>query len=132
MFRKKKEKTLPVELPACQHRWKDFPWFIKESYSQRANGTIAYEITIYEPYCCIWCKVLKTVELYDEKGVASDLKDFKNRLAKAADNCGDHLLPRVQVFDMIEDMRHNIDREYLDLIDKMYPHRVGSNSGGKI
>ena len=79
-FKKKKEVKARVLPPKkCEHKYKDFDWYITSNYYLNTN---ILKIEIIEPYVCIFCgnridKVLHTYEtVCDKDKINKKVKDF--------------------------------------------------------
>ena len=140
LFSRKKKKEPPIEPqvpaapPECKHKWKDFDWYVEWKYipCMTDNGMIItkrenygeLDIKVKEPYVCIWCKkredkILRSIH-FDEIGE----KEAKERFDEIRKN--PHVRPREEIEDEIADMEHSIDREYLSIVETMYPKHLGS------
>lgn len=107
MFWKKKkidtESAVVKETPIiCNHKWKDFPWYI--------TGTFAYDKShwnckIIEPYVCIYCgqRQDKLLQEYDRYNLTMEEAD--NYLQGVRDEFKDYCKPRAIVEDMINDFK---------------------------
>lgn len=136
-FRKKKNDTEIMTIPEvvmepapCKHKWKDFDWYVtwnyKPHYDRIEERRLPYgelSIKVYEPYVCIWCKerhdkLLRSID-FDK----IDEQEAKERFDSILKN--PHVRPREEIEDEIEDMKHDIDREYLAIVETVCPHRLG-------
>lgn len=140
LFSRKKKKELPIEPqvpaapPECQHKWKDFDWYVEWNYfpSMTDNGMIItkrenygeLDIKIKEPYVCVWCKKREDKILRSIHFDKINEQEAKNRFAEICKN--PHVRPREEIEDEIADMEHSIDREYLSIVETMYPKHLGS------
>lgn len=131
--KKKEELTIEPQVPAappeCKHKWKDFDWYVEWSYhpkfyydNRQDFGEL--DIKVIEPYCCIWChkrhdKILRSIH-FDE----INEQEAKERFDEIRKN--PHVRPREEIEDEIADMEHSIDREYLSIVETMYPKHLGS------
>lgn len=136
LFSRKKKKEEPiVEIqtpsapPECKHKWKDFKRYIEWSYNpvfidgiRQPYGEL--NIKKYEPFVCFWCKKREDVLLRSIHFDQIDEQEAKQRYEKAA--ADPEVLPREDIEDKIADMIHEIDREYIAIVEKMYPQKVGS------
>ena len=128
--RKKKSEEKEFIIPEIphEHTWKDMPWYMDISYSERDN-TASYEII--EPYICITCGERKNVNLEHRhwSGVTPEIREkfyqkVRNRYKK-------YLKPRAIVEDMINNILLVKDAERLNMIEKMYgfPHQnIGTSA----
>ena len=57
--KKKKEEKSNNHTKTCNHKWKDFPWYIDSTWCTDQT----FNLTIIEPYVCIFCKERKNIEL---------------------------------------------------------------------
>jgi hypothetical protein len=122
--KKKEDKAATVEIPTIshEHTWKDMPWYMSISYSEKDN-TASYEII--EPYICITCGERKNVNLEHRywSGVTPEIREklyqkVRNRYKK-------YLKPRAIVEDMINNILLVKDPNHLDMVEEMRgtPHR---------
>ena len=115
--------STPVE---CHHKWRDFDWYVNFHYQRYISSPYGnVKIEIIEPYVCCLCgkrenKVL--MRWYDDK---IEEKNARVQLNKILDEYKDNLKPRLKIEDEISDMQHHVDREYLQLLEKLYPYKVG-------
>ena len=128
-FKKKKEPELiaPVFEPQpCKHKWRDFDWYIEYYWESEYGGNHrTLIIKIIEPYVCCWCKERKNHVLQQtifrnlspknlNEAIADVTKDYKTRIKE-----------RAIVEDEIADMQMSIDREYLEIVAKCFPEKLG-------
>lgn len=105
----------------CNHKYKDFPWYIVISYYDTKKYTYMndwrYTLKVMAPYVCVKCKHRRDEQLqYYESGKAEQ-RDAK--VAELQRNYPDDIRPAVEVEGMIKD-EQLVDREYLRLIDEFY------------
>ena len=112
--KKKKEEKSNNYTKTCNHKWKDFPWYIDSTWC--ADQT--FDLTIIEPYVCIFCKERKNVELFNVHKVCFSAKDADEYIVDIEEKYKDYLGDEVKINDMINDMQL-VDREYLDLYNKV-------------
>lgn len=97
---------------ACNHKWKDFPWF--DVYG-RDSLTEQYFFKIMEPYVCIKCKERQDKMLMR---FASDSAEERDRmLEECKKKYKGKLLDMPEVEDMVQD-EILVDREYLKLLEQ--------------
>ena len=125
MFFKKKQSIVSNDQsalpPACSHKYKDFPWYIKATLDE---STKRYTISIYEPYVCILCKhrydhLLECFHGYGKQ-------NYKNDIIKC-ENSYPQIRGRAEVEDKITDMKL-LDPYYLDAYYKLYPEQKKEKS----
>ena len=120
---KKKEPPVPVQVPKkCAHKWKDFDWYMYSSYNKYYQNL---HIEIIEPYVCVWCKERENKVLFSND---FDIKSYGAALQKADeihDLYKDKIKPRAIVEDQIADMQHSIDHDYLRIVAKCFPDKLG-------
>ena len=129
-FKKKEPEVAPQSPPEikheCFHKWKDFDWyidFIYNRYSGRPYGQT--EIKIIEPYVCVLCGKREDKILMRYYNDAISEEDARKQLRKITDEHKSFLKSRLQIEDEIADMQHHVDREYLQIMEKLYPHKLG-------
>ena len=108
---KKEQEQKP---PECNHKWKDFPWYIQSTYY---SGQSSYNITIYEPYVCILCKERKDIVLSKLSRTNETFEQCLEQVEIAEEEYKDHIQPRAVVEDMIHDFQM-IDKAYLEAFEK--------------
>ena len=97
---------------ACNHKWKDFPWF--DVYGQD-SVTGNYFFRIMEPYVCIKCKERRDKMLMQITSNSMEERDMM--LAEYKKKYKDKLLDMAEVEDMVQD-EILVDREYLKLLEQ--------------
>ena len=121
MFKKKQKPNLwikPMKHPsACQHKWKDFKWYIDAKWN---SDCFRGKIRIIEPYVCIFCKERKEIVLLEE-GFKSSVS-FDKRVKELKIKYDEYLENRVIIEDQINDFQL-VDREYLEIARKLFPDR---------
>lgn len=131
--KKKEEPIVEIQVPAappeCKHKWKDFDWYVEWSYNPIYNNGVRetygeLDIKVIESYLCLWCherhnKVLRSIH-FD----SINEQEAKERFDEICKN--PHIRPREEIEDEIADMEHSIDREYLSIVETMYPKHLGS------
>lgn len=121
-LRKKKpeqEITIP-ELPKeCIHKWRDFAWYINDSYD---FSTGYLKIEIIEPYVCIHCKKRENVSLVSIKWNGLTGEEIRDKIKAYDERYADKLRPRAEIEDEINDFQR-VDRLYLQIADSLWPDR---------
>lgn len=101
MFGLKKKKAKKI---TCNHKWKDFSWYI----------TVEDKITkscvrVYEPYVCIHCKERKDEVIFERIFQYNfDVENYVKNLQKKYPQ----IKPIIEVNDEIADFQF-VDRQYL-------------------
>lgn len=119
-FKKKATAPSSPAPPECNHKYKDFDWYMECTYF---NDTKTYVIDVYEPYVCILCRHRKNVLLHRVTGNGWD--SFKN-YRKVLKNTYPKVKDRAFVEDEIADMQL-LDPYYLEAYYKLYPERKVAN-----
>lgn len=122
-FNRKKNKNSPLPSPPCNHKWKDFPWYIESTLFD--NGKLLVEII--EPYVCIYCKKQKNIIL--KKITRSNItRSGANELiCELEEKYKDFIKDEAVVNDMINDMIL-VDREYLRLYEEVVNNKRKENA----
>lgn len=110
----------PIEFK-CNHKWKDFPWYITALYYE---DTHAFDLKIIEPYVCIHCKERKDIVLHSVSRANFSWKQASTLLEECEEKYGEFCQPRPIVEDMIHDMQL-VDRQYLEIAESLYPEKFG-------
>lgn len=98
----------------CQHKWKDFPWYIQRDVERDYNSTM-YLIRVWQPYVCVKCKERRDESLETVKVLTiNDRDEYYERMLE---DYKDKVLPIAVVEDMVKD-EQLVDREYLRLMDE--------------
>lgn len=118
--KKQRVEAKPIEFK-CNHKWKDFPWYITAFYYEDTN---AFDLKIIEPYVCIHCKERKDVVLHSVSRANFSWKQASKLLEECEEKYGEFCQPRPIVEDMIHDMQL-IDRQYLEIAESLYPEKFG-------
>ena len=113
LFNRKKKETV-LKKKECNHKWKDFPWYLKSTYY---SGQSSYNIAIYEPYVCILCKERKDIPLGSISRTNETWEQCVEEVESVEEEYKDHLQPHPVVEDMIHDFQL-IDRAYLEAFEK--------------
>ena len=98
----------------CEHKWRDYNWYLEYKGKQFPNGNKTFNYTIYEPYVCIYCHKRNTVEL--ENGTI----DIRNKTMNDAVRELYQKYPKIKSRALIEDEINDdiyVDREYLKWAD---------------
>ena len=109
-FKKKPVVKPPV---TCQHKWKDFPWYIQRDVERDYNST-TYLIRVWQPYVCVKCKERRDESLETVKVQTRNARD--EYYERMLEDYKDKVLPIAVVEDMVKD-EQLVDREYLRLMD---------------
>lgn len=102
-------------LKHCNHKWKDFKWYIEATYYSCNNS---FNIKIIEPYVCIYCKERKNVILKEHNSERCNQREANNIYNDWAKRYSGNLEDRAIIEDKINDMTL-VDREYLELYDSV-------------
>ena len=101
MFGLKKKKAKKI---TCNHKWKDFSWYIA------VEDTITKScVRVYEPYVCIHCKERKDEVIFERWYTWNNERDASIR---ALQNKYPQIKPIIEVNDEIADFQF-VDRQYL-------------------
>lgn len=120
-FRKKQIPKEEKVIPTCDHKWKDFPWYMSGKYYYETRYAT---LQIIEPYVCIHCKERKDVVLHTITRANYSQDDVKAFLDTMNELYGEYCKPRPIVEDMINDMQL-VDREYLKFAELIHTTRKG-------
>ena len=115
---KKKEKQKPIAIK-CEHKWKDFPWYVSAMYCEDTGN---FELKIIEPYVCIHCKERKDVVLHSISRANYSWKDAVKLLEECDEKYGEYCEERPIVEDMIHDMQL-VDSQYLKIAESLHPEK---------
>lgn len=122
MFRlfKKKADDSP---PQCNHKYKDFPWYIK--VSEYETGRYSYDcewkytLKVVAPYVCVKCKHRRDEQLMFFESRSSKTRDAK--VKELQEQYPEEIRPFLEIEGMIKD-EQLVDREYLKLLEEFkYP-----------
>lgn len=105
-FRREKPGSAEPVKPPCNHKWKDFDWYLTYDIIGRS---LKYQI--YEPYVCIHCKKRKDISLESGTATTSSYKDALETL-----NIIKERYPKIKDRAIVEDEINDaqlVDREYL-------------------
>ena len=119
--RKKPEPEIIIPEPPkeCNHKWRDFPWYMEYDYD---TNTGSLKVGIYEPYVCIHCKKRENVTLYQEKWQYLTEKQIEQEIEKVRNQYKAQLRPRAEIEDAIHDFQ-KVDRLYLEIANSLWPDR---------
>lgn len=109
--RKKKEQ---IKQRVCNHKWKDFHWYLEATYFKDDGG---FQIKVIEPYVCIYCKERKDVVLREQRTYCTR-KEASEICDNWEEKYQEHLKDKALVEDEIHDMIL-VDKEYLELYNKV-------------
>ena len=113
--RKSKVKDVEPQVPACKHKWKDFPWY----YDARYNSTEkCLRFKVFGPYVCIHCKERIDRLLFEHNSYYESLEKADDFVTHFKDEYAEQMAEQVVVEDMIADMQL-VDREYLRLAEAL-------------
>ena len=119
-WNRKKKQPAPVEYK-CNHKWRDFPWYVSAMYYE---DTRKFELKIVEPYVCVHCKERKDVVLHEVTRAGYSWDDALELLEDCDKKYGEYCEPRPIVEDMIHDMQL-VDRQYLEILASLHPEKLG-------
>lgn len=124
-FRKKVEAPKVIEPLPCQHKYKDFPWYVEGKYDY---NTYLETINVIEPYVCILCGHRKDVVLDTVSRYFSRFEDAEKFYDNFCSNStyAERIKPRAIVEDMINDMSL-VDQKYLDIYMQLHGERFKEN-----
>lgn len=108
------EPMTPEPPRKCQHKYRDYNWYIEYEAQHFQNGNKVLNYRIFEPYVCIICH-----ERYDaclEKGTISLNDKSLNDAVKSITDRYPKITNRAEIEDAINDDIH-VDREYLKWAD---------------
>lgn len=113
--RKSKVKDVKPEVPVCNHKWKDFPWYYDATYSNREHFL---QFRIFEPYVCIHCKERTDRLLFEHESYYKSYDEANGYVTHFKEKYAEHMADRVVIEDMIADMQL-VDREYLQIAEAL-------------
>ena len=117
MFSFFKKKNKPV---VCNHKWKDFPWYIKiefydtEKYAHKYDWR--YTAKVFEPYVCVKCKQRRDELLFNYDSSTKESRDKK--VEELQTKYSDRIKPIVEIQDLILD-EQLVDRRDLELLEEL-------------
>lgn len=125
--KKSEKKVNPSYVPPvkeCNHKYKDFPWYTEGKYSYE---TKVLDLSLKEPYVCIYCGHRKDVVLDHFCRVFKKFENAEKFYEDFQDSqYTDKMQPRVIVEDMINDMVL-VDQQYLDIYMQLHGERFKKN-----
>ena len=101
--------------PSCDHKRRDFDWYLSYTLKKNEAGRSVLTYSIMEPYVCIHCHERKDVTLETGEIPLSDttkISDILDNLVKSYPR----LKYKADIEDAINDEIH-VDREYLKFAD---------------
>lgn len=113
MFKRFRRPDPPPAPPECQHKWRDFDWYMETRWF---NNYLTIQIT--EPYVCVACKKRKDVVLM-RKEHACKLKEAAAIIAEYEKVYADRIRDKVTVEDEVNDAIL-VDREFIDAWDRLH------------
>lgn len=118
LFRKNKLRP-QTDLQTCNHKWKDFLWYVELSEYDRSTHyyetDMRYCLKVKEPYVCVKCKKRRDETLFSEEYRLKKEREAKIEELKA--QYPDRIRPIIEIEDMVKD-EQLVDREYLKLISE--------------
>lgn len=118
----KKQESQSQEPLKCNHKWKDFDWYVDGNY----NGqTLLFKV--YEPYVCVICHERKDVLLFKQVTQHKTMKGA-NEWAENFVEKTPQIKARAEIEDAINDFIM-VDREYLNILEGL---RNGKNDIPKL
>lgn len=108
------EPPTPEPPPKCQHKYRDYSWYMEYEAQHFPNGNKVLNYRIFEPYVCVVCH-----ERYDaclEKGTISLNDKTLNDAVKSITDRYPKITNRAEIEDAINDDIH-VDLEYLKWAD---------------
>lgn len=122
-FNRKKNRNSPLPSPPCNHKWKDFPWYIDAVL----YGGSELHVKIVEPYVCIYCKKRKDVILKEQTHLNYTVSKAYDFILSLEEKYKDFIKDEAVVNDMINDMIL-VDREYLRLYEEVVNNKRKENA----
>lgn len=113
LFKKKKQPVVEEHV----HKWRDFNWYMKASYS---DGRCSIEI--YEPYVCVSCKTRKDILLYRHDSRCSKA-EFYDKVREYEKEFADNLRPKAVIEDQVNDMIL-VDKDFIEAWDKLHKQKL--------
>lgn len=117
----------PVEPPKCQHKWRDYDWYMEYSLDRNPNVGWVLSYKIFEPYVCTLCHDRNNMMLESGKISLESKDDLAMALSKIMS-----LYPKIRARAIVEDEINDdihVDREYLKWADFLAGRREAT--GGK-
>lgn len=104
----------PEKPKACQHKWRDFDWYLEYENSTLRNGENVLDYNIYEPYVCIHCHKRENRSL-EHGRISLNGKNYTDVLQSIL-TTHPKIKNRAELEDEIND-EMLVDREYLKWAD---------------
>ena len=125
-FKKKEiQKPQSITPKICQHKYKDFNWYVTSVYNMDTNFL---SFKIYEPYVCIHCGD-RIDKLLDEKQWYCESKEIADEKHNNEIKNYPLIRSRAEIEDQINDMVL-VDRAYIDIYMKV--HGLETDKDGKV
>lgn len=126
LFRKKEDKAVfekpKVEVPECNHVWKDFPWYVAANYYVNTHRQAC---ELYEPYVCAKCKKRKDVLLDSRSWMPVSPEEGSMLCCGFKETYKDHIAERGVIEDLINDYQL-VDRTELEILEFLHGNLNGS------
>lgn len=123
-FKKKKKEVITPSTPIkreCQHKWKDFPWYIDARWGRFPNNKNYWcDIELKEPYVCIWCKKREDILLKKWHREPIREEDIITLVNEINTRHKSKIKSREEIEDEIQDFLHDVDRTYLQIYEKIH------------
>lgn len=110
-FNKNSKTAIKPIKEVCEHKYKDFSWYLEGQYEGDSKTVTA---TIYKPYVCIHCGHRKDVVLDEICHSPITFEEAKKLFAYLKEFYKDKLKEKAYVEDEIHDMML-VDRSYIDI-----------------
>ena len=110
----KDELKTPEPPPKCQHKHRDYSWYMEYEAQHFPNGNKVLNYRIFEPYVCVICH--ERYEACLEKGTISLNDKSLNDAVKSITDRYPKITNRAEIEDAINDDIY-VDREYLKWAD---------------
>lgn len=108
----KKNIQEPIQPQPCNHKWKDFNWYLDYSYD-----SCNLDYRIIEPYVCTICHERKNVVLSNRHIELSSHREIKDKLSKLYAT-----FPKLRHEEEVEDEINDfimVDRQYLAILEAL-------------
>lgn len=109
----KKNVQEPIQPLPCNHKWKDFNWYLEYSY----DSSHYLDYKIIEPYVCTICHERKNVVLSHHHLDLSSRREIKDKLSKLYAT-----FPKLRHEEEVEDEINDfimVDRQYLTILETL-------------
>lgn len=119
--RRQKEETIKTFTPPpCDHKFRDFPWYIKSlfTYENSDNDIGSLKVEAIKPYVCIHCGYRKDVVVASTSTVRVKRDDADKMIDDFEEPYKDYIKPIGVVESEIHDMLL-VDRAYLKIVDDL-------------